>query len=125
MDKELVKLHKAYLLVTKTYDTKTLVKKYPPNVWVEQKQVVFDIAMSGEHNGNITFSKYKAFPLPNTISRGTTQNIYKQDVFEYPKFDPSQQVEWHINFADENLFGYYGGPLFAQDELQVHVIHDD
>ncbi len=28
-------------------------------------------------------------------------------------------VHWTANFADKNLFGYCGGPLLAQDELQV------
>lgn len=28
-------------------------------------------------------------------------------------------VEWHVNFADPNLFVAYGTALFAQDELQV------
>lgn len=31
----------------------------------------------------------------------------------------SARIEWHVNFADYNLFGYYGGNLFAQDEMQV------
>ena len=28
-------------------------------------------------------------------------------------------MEWHVNFADEALFGHYGGGLYAQDEMQV------
>src|SRR5262249_26029594 len=28
-------------------------------------------------------------------------------------------VEWYLNFADEDLFCGYRGPLFAQDEIQV------
>lgn len=26
---------------------------------------------------------------------------------------------WYLNFADPHVFAYYGGPLFAQDEMQV------
>lgn len=26
---------------------------------------------------------------------------------------------WHVNFADPALFAFYGGPAFAQDEIQV------
>lgn len=26
---------------------------------------------------------------------------------------------WHLNFADPELFGYFAGPLLAQDEMQV------
>ena len=28
-------------------------------------------------------------------------------------------MHWHMNFADPHVFGYYGGALLAQDELQV------
>jgi hypothetical protein len=33
--------------------------------------------------------------------------------------DESKWLDWHINFADKHLFGYYGGGLFAQDEMQT------
>lgn len=36
--------------------------------------------------------------------------------------DPAQWMDWHINFADKHLFGYYGGGLFAQDEMQAAEI---
>lgn len=32
---------------------------------------------------------------------------------------PEPRVEWHVNFADPHLFCAYGGPLLAQDEMQV------
>uniref|UniRef100_A0A6B2LDL3 PARG catalytic Macro domain-containing protein n=1 Tax=Arcella intermedia TaxID=1963864 RepID=A0A6B2LDL3_9EUKA len=38
---------------------------------------------------------------------------FRYSASEVPK------VEWYMNFADENLFTVYGGPLFAQDEIQV------
>ncbi|CAG8636759.1 35190_t:CDS:2, partial [Racocetra persica] len=40
------------------------------------------------------------------------------DVFDYSPPDDDNTVVWYINFADLNLFGYYGGSLFAQDEMQ-------
>lgn len=33
--------------------------------------------------------------------------------------DTNKWVDWHINFADFHLFGFYEGGLFAQDEMQV------
>lgn len=30
-----------------------------------------------------------------------------------------ERYVWWMNFADPKLFGYYGGPMFAQDEIQV------
>jgi len=46
----------------------------------------------------------------------------KQDVYTYDRPSKEQEettVEWHVNFADSDLFGYYGDTLFAQDEIQV------
>lgn len=31
-------------------------------------------------------------------------------------------IEWYINFADHDLFRFYGGQLFAADEIQV-ILH--
>jgi hypothetical protein len=36
-----------------------------------------------------------------------------------PIFDTGVGVEWHVNFADPNLFYAYGSVFFAQDEIQV------
>jgi hypothetical protein len=33
--------------------------------------------------------------------------------------EQSPTIEWHLNFAHSELFCAYGGPLFAQDEIQV------
>jgi len=42
----------------------------------------------------------------------------RPDFYDYsPVMNGS--VEWHVNFADAQLFGFYGGGLFAQDEMQV------
>ncbi len=38
--------------------------------------------------------------------------------FTYPRTSAGVEA-WHVNFADTELFAFYGGPAFAQDELQV------
>lgn len=44
----------------------------------------------------------------------------REDYFGYePAPAGSRAVEWYLNFADQHLFFAYGGPLFAQDEMQV------
>lgn len=43
----------------------------------------------------------------------------KEDTYSYPEVKEKNTIEFHVNFADTHLFGYYGGGLFAQDELQV------
>jgi hypothetical protein len=36
-----------------------------------------------------------------------------------PPADPDRTLEWYVNFANYDVFSAYGGPLLAQDELQV------
>jgi len=40
-------------------------------------------------------------------------------MFDYMPLSRLPGVEWHVNFADPNLFMGYGSGLFAQDEIQV------
>jgi hypothetical protein len=42
----------------------------------------------------------------------------RTDVYDYATTSPDA-VEWHVNFADPDLFGLYDGDLFAQDEMHV------
>jgi hypothetical protein len=44
---------------------------------------------------------------------------FQADVFSYEPSGDNQTVEWYLNFANNDLFAYYSGPLLAQDELQV------
>ena len=39
--------------------------------------------------------------------------------FDYGPARDADVVEWHVNFADPELFVAYAGGLFAQDEMQV------
>jgi hypothetical protein len=41
-----------------------------------------------------------------------------QTGYDYPAPN-SGETHWHVNFADPALFFGYGGPLFAQDEVQT------
>lgn len=44
----------------------------------------------------------------------------RADVFAYePRTHTRAGLDWHLNFAHQSLFIAYGGPLLAQDELQV------
>jgi hypothetical protein len=113
-------VRKSFLIASKTYKTEELVEKHLPILTNGNKKTLFGIAMKGLHSGSICFSRYNAMPLPNTFNAsGPTKLIYHQDVYKYPVYDPNEQIEWHVNFADEHLFGFYGGSLFAQDEMQV------
>jgi len=42
----------------------------------------------------------------------------REDFYDYVPV-AAGAVEWHVNFADRHLFGFYGSSLLAQDEMQV------
>lgn len=110
MNELLRKLVKNYRICTTQIETKKLVKEHPPNLYDENKQLLFSISMSGEHKGTITFSKYSLLPLPETITKGKKdQIVHFEDVYSYKEYPiEGPKREWYVNFADKHLFGYYG-----------------
>jgi hypothetical protein len=60
--------------------------------------------------------------LPEFVTRAAAiqRAERREDVYDYaPVLKEPGAVEWHVNFADPNLFVAYGSGLFAQDEMQV------
>jgi len=96
--------------------------RYPPYVTNPNKQVVFDLAcpVGASHQGQLIVSRWAPSPLPETICREKKKiNLqYRSGYFTY-EMPPAQRLDWHLNFAHSDLFCAYGGPLFAQDEMQV------
>jgi len=55
--------------------------------------------------------------------------IIKSDIYKYESLYQEQSLQseknsicwmdYYVNFADANLFGFYGTSLFAQDELMT------
>lgn len=72
------------------------------------------------HSGALTVSRWPARPLPldRSIAPATTHIELRPDLFTYGD-SAADALEWHLNFAHSSLFIAYGGPLFAQDEMQV------
>jgi hypothetical protein len=107
-----------------TFDTHQLVTDFPPDLRNARKQLVYRIACPPGcvHKGCLEFSRWPAFPLPVSFSvEGVPTEIEaREDVFDY-ELPPENNgvVEWHLNFADAELFCAYGSSLLAQDELQV------
>jgi hypothetical protein len=119
MDTKLQEKIKKNLLIEKTYKSDELFSKYPPKLFSSKKKLVLQFSNAKEipHSSNIFFSKFQEIPLPKDLTT-ETKFIMKEDTFDYKLVEESS-LEWHINFADFNLFGFYGGSLFAQDEIQV------
>lgn len=94
---------------------------HPPRWQHRNKKALFEhLCPPGtRHDGELTVSRWapRSLPLAGRAPDRTAIEL-RPDVFTY---DPpaAGAVEWHLNFAHSSLFIAYGGPLFAQDELQV------
>lgn len=101
-----------------------LMQSHPPRWRDTNKQLVASISCPPdcEHAGTIGFTRWKSRPLKDQLHTADfrTRVEMRPGFFEYqPVATPDKTVTWYLNFADPNLFGYYHGRLFAQDEMQV------
>ena len=110
----------------RTYQAAELVRQHPAVLRNENKQVLFAIACPGGaiHAGRLEYSRWPEMPLPRPREidpvRAGSLVVVRDGFYDYrPILDPGVGVEWHVNFADPNLFYAYGSALFAQDEIQV------
>ncbi|CAF4538543.1 unnamed protein product, partial [Didymodactylos carnosus] len=69
---------------------------------------------------DVLMTRWLAFPLPNDYNTKFPTDIkFESNVFTYDQNHDKSTVEWHLNFANHDLFSYYSQRLLAQDELQV------
>jgi hypothetical protein len=106
------------------FEAQQLMAEHPPVLRDRNKTVVFDVACPAgcTHGGKLAYTRWPAFALPAQCSLADAMQrvSVSQDIYDYsPTTGVAGAVEWHVNFADPNLFVAYGGGLFAQDEMQV------
>ncbi len=106
------------------FDEDRLMSEHPPVLRHRNKQAVFEVACppGTVFQGQIVYSRWAPMPLPETVDPAAACRLLeaRPDAYDYaPVPDLEGAVEWHVNFADPNLFGYYGSGLFAQDEMQT------
>jgi hypothetical protein len=105
------------------YDPATLMRLHRPVLRHPNKQLIYVIACpDGTAGGHVSYTRWAEMPLPKTLdpSRAAEMLLVRDGFFDYERISsPQFAVEWHLNFADPNLFYAYGSALFAQDELQV------
>ena len=100
-----------------------LMKKYPPVFENSVKKEYFEKAAfcHRKQKGIVKISRWsfdteRKSPLDFEKHDLDIQNV--SDFFSYEEGKEDEKI-WWLNFADENLFGYYGSDLFAQDEIQT------
>jgi Poly (ADP-ribose) glycohydrolase (PARG), Macro domain fold len=106
----------------RAFDAQWLMDVYPPRWHHRNKQAVFDMSCppGSRHAGEIDYTRWGATPLPEQVDAAAALELLidRPGFYDYvPAVEGA--VEWHVNFADPNLFTAYGSALFAQDEMQV------
>jgi len=105
------------------FDAAALMTGHPPRLHNPNKQVVLDIACppGAVHLGRVEYTRWAAMELLDHLDPVPGDLVSSvPGFFDYqPIMEGDDVVEWHLNFADPNVFAYYGGGLFAQDEMQV------
>ena len=105
------------LLARRSYDAGDLARRHPPNWRNSHKAAIHDhlTAVLPEPQGRIDVTRWSPSPRAERLPNQRPTVAVSPGYFPY---DPDPAA-WHLNFADENLFGAYGSSLLAQDELQV------
>lgn len=109
-------------IVSREFTAQELVNSYPAELYDANKKIVYEMTCTPEaiHSGRIRFSRWNQEMIPNKVKRdkNSTSLEHIENFFTY-EIPPSDQADWHLNFALYDLFASYGGSLFAQDEMQV------
>ena len=113
-------------LQRRSYAAAQLVRQHPAVLRHKNKQLLYGMACppGTVHFGSLEYSRWAEIPMPFPLvldaARVERSVMVCDGYFDYrPVLDPGVGVEWHLNFADPNLFYAYGSVFFAQDEIQV------
>ncbi len=111
------------LIYRKVYASQDLVANYPAKLNHKYKKLVYKISCPecSTHSGDITVSRWSAISIESMSLKIVNRSVIemRSGYFVYDRNNLSNEIEWHLNFADAYLFFAYGSPLLAQDELQV------
>jgi hypothetical protein len=109
------------LLERRELDAGRLWRSHPPNIRHPKKQALLEIAVGAERapEGALVVSRWAPGDVTGSTRVGPAQQTSSlEGPYRYPQSEPGLDA-WHVNFADPELFAFYGGPAFAQDEIQV------
>ncbi|MDG1662333.1 MAG: hypothetical protein P8H97_03040 [Pseudomonadales bacterium] len=107
-------------ILEKNFETQQLLLQHPPLITDENKHIVFELGLRNPTvaSQSIGYSRWQQQDLPTFVRNNNIDCIAHDNFFSYPN-STKEYLEWHLNFAHEDLFAFYGGALFAQDEMQV------
>lgn len=105
----------------KQWDSHQLSKNMKPKFHHSNKELLFKLAFSNgiSNNGTLGYSRWSSRPLPALLTEGETEVLQRPGFFDYEVSSSPQVAEWHMNFANNEIFSAWATSLLAQDELQV------
>lgn len=104
---------------------KNLLEDFPPLYVSERKRYFYGQALKRFGDGDCTLdiSRWECGKgdIPLCMDGGTGTKVSAvENYFRYDQdVSSGSKKVWFMNFADFDLFAYYGGPMFAQDEIQT------
>lgn len=105
------------------FDAASLVAQSPLKLTHPNKAFLYELVGQSRAPvaGEIVVSRWSAMPVRSKPREGPAPRFETcDDPFDYePAPVAERPVVWHLNFADDHLFAFYGGPAFGQDEIQV------
>ncbi len=111
----------ATLLHRIDFDATDLHDNHPSRLHHPCKQTLFAAMGGGERRPRGTLSASRWMPsATDGLELGSARVVVESVLGPFDYEEPGAGVmAWHVNFADPELFAFYGGPAFAQDEIQV------
>lgn len=108
-------------LVSIALDIQDLIKNYPPEYSCENKKIKYEeaLAIHKSQTGTIGVSRWKFEGDGKAFVKNDVKATLCDGYFTYDDEDTEEKKVYYLNYADPNLFGYYDGSLFAQDEIQT------
>src|SRR5262245_27392377 len=95
-------------------------REHPPRIHHPTKVAILELAggTGRAHDGTVVITRWAPDEPRPSLGSAATSVTSIRGPFAYD--DPGAATDaWHVNFADPELFAFYGGPAFAQDEIQV------
>lgn len=105
----------------KQWNSQQLIKNMKPRFHHSNKELLFKLAFSNgvPSDGTLGYSRWSSRPLPTSFTEGETEVLQRPGFFDYEVSSSEQVAEWHMNFANNEIFSAWATSLLAQDELQV------
>lgn len=101
------------------FEVSALVAAWPVRFSHDHKARLYALATeAGPLSGQLRVSRWAAADLPAVAPDEAPRARLSADYFKYDE-NSEDEVHWYLNFADPELFGFFEGALFAQDEMQV------